>query len=241
MTYLSVDEQDAAIRRLFPDFRLTAHADWIGVWEGPLRPASKTYTIRIVYFRRRFFDGWYLSNHYVTIHVVDPLIGTMMREGDDLPHIYWNDRAPDWPGLCLWDPDEMFWDPEMSIATTIIPWTSEWLLFFEYWQISGEFLGPGRHPRRRRNACLKPLETSDPATRARRERFRNGEFHRIGRKTGVFGSYLWTAAALRDCSQQLFSPNSNGVTSAAGRSPAISIWSPAPPPEASSHWVSEPA
>ena len=46
MTYLSVDEQDAAIRRLFPDFRLTAHADWIGVWEGPLRPASKT-TIRI--------------------------------------------------------------------------------------------------------------------------------------------------------------------------------------------------
>jgi hypothetical protein len=241
MTYLSVDEQDAAIRRLFPDFRLTAHADWIGVWEGSVRPASKTYTIRIVYFRRRFFDGWYLSNHYVTVHVVDPLIGKIMRDGDDLPHIYWNDRAPDWPALCLWDPDEMFWDPEMSIATTIIPWTSEWLLFFEYWQISGEFLGPGRHPCRRRNACPKPLETSDPATRARRERFRNDEFHRIGRKTGVFGSYLWTAAALRDCSQQLFSPNSNGVTSAAGRSPAISIWSPARPPEASSRWVSEPA
>jgi hypothetical protein len=51
MTFLSVDEQDAAIRRLFPDFRLTAAADWIGVWEGPVRPASKTYTIRIVYFR----------------------------------------------------------------------------------------------------------------------------------------------------------------------------------------------
>jgi hypothetical protein len=241
MTYLSVDEQDAAIRRLFPDFRLTAHADWIGVWEGPVRPASKTYTIRIVYFRRRFFDGWYLSNHYVTVHVVDPLIGKIMRDGDDLPHIYWNDRAPDWPALCLWDPDEMFWDPEMSIATTIIPWTSEWLLFFEYWQISGEFLGPGRHPRRRRNECLKPLETSDPATRARRERFSNDEFHRIGRKTGVFGSYLLMGAALRDCSLQLFSPNSNGVTSAVDRSPAISIWSPERRPEASSHWVSEPA
>jgi hypothetical protein len=78
MTYLSVDEQDAAIRRLFPDFRLTASADWIGVWEGAVRPASKTYTIRIVYFRRRFFDCWYLSNHYVTVHVVDPLIGEFM-------------------------------------------------------------------------------------------------------------------------------------------------------------------
>ncbi len=61
MTYLSVDEQDAEIRRLFPDFRLTAHADWIGVWEGPVTPASKTYAIRIVYFRRRFFDGWNLA------------------------------------------------------------------------------------------------------------------------------------------------------------------------------------
>jgi hypothetical protein len=218
MTYRSVDEQDAEIRRLFPDFRLTAHADWIGVWEGQVRPASKTYTIRIVYFRRRLFEGWYLSNHYVTVHVVDPLIGKTMRDGDDLPHIYWNDRNPDWPALCLWDPDEMFWDPEMSIATTIIPWTSEWLLFFEYWQISGEFLGPGRHPRRRRNACPKPIETSDPATRARREQFRNDEFHRLGRKTGVFGSYLSMGAALRDCSLQLFSPSSNGAISAANPS-----------------------
>lgn len=240
MTYLSVDEQDAAIRRLFPDFRLTAAADWIGVWEGPVRPASKTYIIRIVYFRRRFFDGWHLSNHYVTVHVVDPLIGELMLDGDDLPHIYWNDRAPLWPALCLWDPDEMYWDPETTIATTIIPWASEWLLFFEYWQISGEFLGPGRHPRRRRNVCPNPPETSDPAIRARRERFRNDEFHSIGRRTGVFGSYLWMGAALRDCSLQPFSPSSNGVTSAADRSPVISIWSPARRPEASSHWVSEP-
>lgn len=241
MTYRSVDEQDAEIRRLFPDFRLTAHADWIAVWEGSLRPASKTYTIRIVYFRRKFFDGWFLFNSYVTVHVVDPLIRKIMLSGDDLPHIYWNNHAPEWPALCLWDPDEMFWNPEMSIATTIVPWTSEWLLFFEYWQISGEFLGAGRHPPRRRNECPNPPETSDPETRARREQFRNDEFHRIGRKTGVFGSYLSMGAVLRDCSRQLFSPRSNGVISVAALSPAISIWSPAPPPVAYSPSVSEPA
>jgi len=241
MTYLNVDEQDAAIRRLFPDFRLTANADWIGVWEGPLRPASKSYTIRIVYFRRKFFDRWFLSNSYVTVHVVDPLVGEFMLDGDILPHIFWNDRAPLWPALCLWDPDEMFWDPGMSIATTIIPWTSEWLLFFEYWQTSGEFLGPGRHPPRRRNECQKPPQTSDPATHARREQFLNDEFHRIGRKTGVFGSYLSMGAALRDCSLQLFSPNSNDVISAGRPSLAISIWSPGPRPEESSRSVSEPA
>ena len=238
MTYLSVDEQDAAIRRLFPDFRLTAAADWIGVWEGPVRPASKTYTIRVVYFRRRFFDGWHLSNHYVTVHVVDPLIGKLMLDGADLPHIYWNDRSPFWPALCLWDPEETYWDPEMMIATTIIPWTSEWLLFFEYWQISGEFLGPGRHPRRRRNECPNPPQISDPATHARREQFRNDEFHRIGRKTGLFGSYLSMGAALRDCSLQLFSPSWNGDISVASLSQNISIWSPELQPVESSHLVS---
>lgn len=215
MTYLSVDEQDAAIRRLFPEFLLTTKAGWIGVWEGPLRPASKTYKIRIVYFRRRFFEGWYLSNPYVTVHVIDPLIGELMLDGDDLPHIYWNSRAPLWPALCLWDPVETDWDPEMTIAATIIPWTSEWLLFFEYWQISGEFLGPGRHPPRRRNACPIPPPISNPEIRDRRDRFLNAEFHRIGRKTGVFGSYLWMGAALRDFSPQLFSQNSNDVTSVA--------------------------
>jgi hypothetical protein len=242
MTYLNVAEQDATIRRLFPDFRLTAHADWIGVWEGPLKPASKTYTVRIVHFRRTLFEGWQLANDYVTVHVVDPLIGAEMLASENLlPHIYWNDRNPAWPALCLWDPAEMFWTPEISIAATIIPWTSEWLLFFEYWQISGEFLGPGRHPPRRRNECPKPPETSDRATRARRERFRNDEFHRIGRKTGVFGSYLSMGAALRDCSLQLFSPSWNGDISAAGLSQNISIWSSEPQLVESSHLVSAPA
>jgi len=226
MTYRSVDEQDAEIRRFFPEFRLTAHGDWVGVWEGPVKPASKTYTIRIVYFRRRFFDGWHLSNGYVTVHVVDPLIGVTMRDGDDLPHVYWNDRAPDWPRLCLWDPKEMYWDPEMSIATTIIPWTSEWLLFFEYWQITGEFCGPGRHPDRRRNPCPKPQEDLSPKVRARRERFRNVEFHRLGRKIGVFGSYRWMEAASKDYSPPPSWPNWNGATSTDDRSLLALISSP---------------
>ena len=180
-----------------------------------------------------------LANDYVTVHVVDPLVGAEMLTGEKLlPHIYWNERNPAWPALCLWDPSEIFWTPEMSIATTIIPWTSEWLLFFEYWQISGEFLGPGRHPPRRRNECPKPLEPSDPAIRVQRERLRNAEFHRIGRKTGVFGSYLSMGAALKDCSLQLFSPNLNGAISAEPPLAPISIWSPGLPPAGSSPLVS---
>jgi hypothetical protein len=242
MTYRSVNEQDAEIRRLFPDFCLTAHADWIAVWEGPLRPASKTYRVRIVHFRRTIFEGWTLANGYVTVHVVAPLVGAeMLAKETLLPHIYWNHRNPAWPALCLWDPAEMFWTPEMSIATTIIPWTSEWLLFFEYWQISGEFLGPGRHPPRRGKECPNPPETSDPEIRARRALFRSDEFHRVGQKTGVFGSYLWMGAALRDCSRRLFSLNSNSVFWAANQSPSILIWSPAHRPGELSRSALEPA
>jgi hypothetical protein len=232
MSVLSVDEQDAAIRRLFPDFELKAKAGWIGVWEGPVKPAGKTYRIRIIYFRRTIFDGWTLENPYVSVHVVDPPIGAeAIKEEKLLPHIYWNEQRPEWPTLCLYDPKEMFWTPEYSIAATIIPWTSEWLLFFEYWQISGEFLGLGRHPNRRRTTCQRPAEDSDPETRARWERFRNAEFHRIGRKTGVFGSYRSMAAASKASFLQPSWPNSNGAIWADDQSPPASISSPALQPE----------
>jgi hypothetical protein len=238
MTRLSVDEQDAAIRRDFSDFKLVAKAGWIGVWEGPVKPAGKTYRIRVVYFSRRFFDGWTLENPYVSVYVVDPPVGA--QEEKLLPHIYWNERSPDWPTLCLYDPKELVWTPEYSIAATIIPWTSEWLLFFEYWQIAGEFRGPGRHPDRRPTTCQTPTEDLGPETRARRERFRTAEFHRLGRKTGVFGSYRWTAAALKDYSPPPSWPNSSAATSPDVPSPPTSISSPALQPAEFSLSVWEP-
>jgi hypothetical protein len=238
MTWLSVDEQDAAIRRDFLDFKLEAKAGWMGVWEGPVKPANKVYRIRIVYFSMRFFDGWTLENPYVSVYVVDPPVGA--EEERLLPHIYWNKRHPEWPTLCLYDPKEMLWTPELSIAATIIPWTSEWLLFFEYWQISGEFRGPGRHPDRSPITCPTPPEDLDPEKRARRERFRNAEFHRLGRKTGVFGSYRWMAAASKDYSPPPSWPSSSDVTSAEGPSHPALISSPGLQPEASSHSVWEP-
>jgi hypothetical protein len=34
----------------------------------------------------------------------------------------------------------------MSIAETIIPWTSEWLYFYELWVFTGEWHGGGHAP-----------------------------------------------------------------------------------------------
>jgi hypothetical protein len=34
----------------------------------------------------------------------------------------------------------------MNISDTIIPWISEWLYYFEFWCITGEWYGGGKHP-----------------------------------------------------------------------------------------------
>jgi hypothetical protein len=77
MPFLSVEEQDRRLRAECPQFKLVAHAGWMGIWEGTLKPTCQTYRIRIVYFSRRFFDGWHLTNHYISVFVVDlgPIMG----------------------------------------------------------------------------------------------------------------------------------------------------------------------
>ena len=46
--------------------------------------------------------------------------------------------------LCLYYPCE--WNSTMNISDTIIPWISEWLYYFEFWCITGEWHGGGKHP-----------------------------------------------------------------------------------------------
>lgn len=56
-----------------------------------------------------------------------------------LPHIY--------PGneLCLYYPGE--WHDDMLLATTVIPWTAEWLMHYELWLVTGHWSGGGHTPR----------------------------------------------------------------------------------------------
>ena len=35
------------------------------------------------------------------------------------------------------------WNPTMLLSRTIVPWASEWLLFYELWVITGVWLGGG--------------------------------------------------------------------------------------------------
>ena len=70
-----------------------------------------------------------------------------------LSHTTWNCKyhigikiinGREYVNLCLYYPSE--WNSTMNISDTIIPWISEWLYYFEFWCITGEWYGGGKHP-----------------------------------------------------------------------------------------------
>lgn len=78
--------------------------------------------------------------------VLDPDLKTLADE-EALPHIYPSKGAG--TKLCLWWPKQREWLPQMKLSETYIPWTSEWLWYFEDWLASGAWSGGGEHPRMR--------------------------------------------------------------------------------------------
>jgi len=73
--------------------------------------------------------------------VVSPDLNEL-ADGRHLPHVYSTKPVR----LCLFDPQTAEWSPGASIADTIVPWTYEWLFYFEEWLVSDEWKGGGRHP-----------------------------------------------------------------------------------------------
>lgn len=44
--------------------------------------------------------------------------------------------------LCLYKPKDDPWKPSDNIHEKIIPWTAEWLVFYELYLMCGKWLGP---------------------------------------------------------------------------------------------------
>jgi len=78
--------------------------------------------------------------------VLDPDLKTLADE-EALPHIYPSKGLG--TKLCLWWPKQREWLPQMKLSETYIPWTSEWLWYFEDWLATGTWSGGGEHPRMR--------------------------------------------------------------------------------------------
>ncbi len=63
---------------------------------------------------------------------------------DPIPHVYRHDGVG--VLLCLWWPKRREWAPQLKLIETFIPWTEEWLWYFEDWLTTRIWAGGGEHP-----------------------------------------------------------------------------------------------
>jgi hypothetical protein len=126
---INLGRQLAAIKSALPEAQGTVRA-------GELRctavlqptPASRRYTARLTYRHRRA----------PRVAIIDPPLA-LHPGATSLPHVYFNGD------LCLYLPGQ--WKESMLLADTILPWTSQWLLYYELWLITGHWMGTGHdHP-----------------------------------------------------------------------------------------------
>ena len=112
------------------NFRLEAWAKNTVIWSGRVQPTvlSAEYAVLVVYE----------SPSAPTAEVLDPL--TLAQGTTKLPHTYGGQS------LCLYLPRTGEWNSRLLIARTIVPWISLWLMYYEVWLATGEWLGGGVHP-----------------------------------------------------------------------------------------------
>lgn len=120
-----IGRQGFALRALLPDAKITFRQNTLtAIFDLQPTAASRRYTIRLRYRYGRTPD----------VTVISPDL-PLHENADVLPHTYRGDR------LCLHLPGQ--WRPTMLLANTTVPWTSEWLLYYEIWLVTGEWHGGG--------------------------------------------------------------------------------------------------
>jgi len=121
--------QMARIKAVLPEAEVTVHRGEL-VCIAFLQPNAmcKRYTARIVY----------RHGCRPRVTIIDPPL-ELAPGAEALPHVYGDGE------LCLYLPGE--WQESMLLADTILPWTSEWLLHYEWWLVTGHWSGSGHdHP-----------------------------------------------------------------------------------------------
>ena len=124
-------KQALYLRNEYPEGKCFLHRDLL-FWYGEIRPSvlSRTYKIRI--------ECHGLNKRPKVVLYGDTIEGI---EKPDFPHHFKIDREKPEVELCLHMPYEF--DYKLLIADTIIPWTQEWLYYYEIWLATGEWCGGG--------------------------------------------------------------------------------------------------
>jgi hypothetical protein len=125
--WVSLPVQAFDLRSLLPNARSRIRhrtRTLTSVFELQPTPDTCRYTVKLCYRL-----GWRPE-----VRVLHPTL--QVRDGaDQIPHSFGDNQ------LCLHLDGE--WRPTMSLADTIVPWTSDWLLYYELWLATGAWQGGG--------------------------------------------------------------------------------------------------
>lgn len=103
-------------------------------WYGTIKPTvfSKEYNVIMTYRLWKSPQVWVLGDELEKL------------DAEDFPHKFDIDVGAKMVRICLYRYSEF--NVYKLLANTIIPWTIEWLYFYELWLATGEWLGGGEHP-----------------------------------------------------------------------------------------------
>ncbi len=128
-------QQAVALRAAYPKGECDIEKRKKLFWRGKIRPTpiSQEYTVSLTWE-----PGW---SPKVWV------IGDELQKLDnpDFPHIFEINIEKKMVRLCLYRHQEF--SSYKYLSKTIIPWTIEWLYFYEIWLATGEWCGGGEHPR----------------------------------------------------------------------------------------------
>jgi hypothetical protein len=115
--------EKSLIEKYYPGFNCSVRRNLL-VCHGIIVPADgcESYHVTIKYRFDREPHVW------ITEPAIRPSAACHMYEEDG--------------SLCLYDHRESPWHEDMMVHQTIIPWTAEWIVFYELWKLTGEWLGP---------------------------------------------------------------------------------------------------
>lgn len=130
---IRLTEQLISLRADYPSATCEIHKNTL-FWSAKIQPTplSREYSVRIVYKLGNPPHVW--------------VFGKELQKLDDpgFPHKFDIDLEKQRVRICLYRYREF--SSAKFLSKTIIPWTIEWLYYYEIWLATGEWCGGGEHP-----------------------------------------------------------------------------------------------
>jgi hypothetical protein len=131
MSRVSFSSQAGALKSYFPESKIIRKQEQEITWTHRVTPSplSASYVLKL----------HHKVGELPKIYVLDPLPLSLASGKYLLPHVYSTPKQQ----LCLYYPKDKEWNSSMFYVQSLIPWACEWLIHYEVWLATGEWLGGG--------------------------------------------------------------------------------------------------